>query len=201
MTEETRQKIYDPFLTTKGTARGTGLGLSTAFAIIQQHGGWLDCQSAIAQGTTFTIYLPLSTQIPTPAVTQPIHNLRGSETLLIVEDSTPTQNSTKTVLQTYGYNVLLAADGQEGMETFRRHAGEIALILLDLSLPTMSGEEVLDELKRLESRAEIILFTDHAADINQYASVASVLHKPVDSTTLAHTVRKVLDARPTPLNG
>ena len=120
---EIQRRIFEPYFTTKGPGKGTGLGLAMVFGIVKQHQGWTRCTSTGGQGTCFDVYLP---RLPAPAAeppapAPPAPPTRGTETVLLVDDDPVLRRLGRTILEKYGYRVLLAADGKEGLDQYRRH--------------------------------------------------------------------------------
>ena len=140
MDETTRQRVFEPFFTTKVVGQGTGLGLATAYAIVQQHNGWIECRSQPGVGSTFSVYLPVAQGRSASAEAEVVVAIKGgSETILFVEDEEDVRGPLLDLLRTNGYHVLVADDGQEGWTVFQQHQHDIDLILLDLALPNMFG--------------------------------------------------------------
>src|SRR5262249_32890833 len=147
-----RPRIFQPFFTTKGPGKGTGLGLAMVYGIVQQHQGWIECDSEVGRGTHFDIYLPRSLEAVSKEEAKPVHVApdRGSETILLVDDEAVIRNVGRAILQRRGYQVLLAADGQEAIEVYLRERGRIGLILLDLTMPKLSGRDTLRQLRQID---------------------------------------------------
>ena len=159
MDRETLDHIFEPFFTTKKQGQGTGLGLPVVYGIMKGHHGFIDVESKVGRGTTFSLYFPIPTQvIEVPATPSgEIEIVRGrGETILVVEDEEPLREFVMTVLGDNGYAVLPAADGAEALEVYRKHRDDVALILLDMGLPKMTGAEVLSELKKITSGVKVI---------------------------------------------
>jgi CheY-like chemotaxis protein len=191
MNEATRERIFDPFFTTKPVDKGTGLGLSTVYGIVQQHGGWIECASKEGCGSVFTAYFPLcasedNLRKPAPKVAK----ASGGETILVVDDEEIVRDSTRRLLEHSGYRVLLA-EGTEVVELAQ--VEQIDLILLDLSMPDISGTEVLAQMRREEVDVPVVLFTGYFAESGQFEGVDGVLLKPFSSDQLMQQVRQVLD--------
>ena len=196
MDSGTRERVFEPFFTTKEVDKGTGLGLSTVYGIVQQHGGWIECDTAPGQGSTFSVYLPhAAARVSGGGAPGSGGEPRGTETILVIDDEDIVRRTASRLLQHYGYTVLLAHDGPRGIELFAQHQPEIDLVLLDLSMPVMTGREVLQHLRALSSDTRIAFFTGYAAESEgESADVATVIQKPFTSLQLAETVRAVLDA-------
>ncbi|MDA0336849.1 MAG: ATP-binding protein [bacterium] len=190
-----RERIFDPFFTTKEVGSGTGLGLSIVHGIMRRHGGRITCDSRIGAGTTFQLLLPIAeigTAAPGRASEPPPP--RGHETILIVEDEESVRTTISHALRRLGYRVLLAADGEQGLAVLAREGGLVDLMLLDQSMPRMSGTEVLERMDP-DSGPAVILFTGFAASHEFSDRVAAVLEKPLLPRTLIQSVRAVLDDR------
>jgi PAS domain S-box-containing protein len=199
MDEETQRRAFEPFFTTKEIGKGTGLGLSTAYGIVEQHGGWIDCESKPGEGSTFTVFLPVSAQTEPPASlpgeprAQAVESNTG--TILLVEDESTVRRTIALLLERAGYKVLESADGQEGLNTFDRQRAVIDLVLLDLSMPKMSGEEVLEELRARDNEVSIVLLTGREPEPELIDRVQAVIMKPVSFQELSDAVRDALDRR------
>ena len=202
MTSEVRDRVFEPFFTTRDPGKGTGLGLSTAYGIVQQHGGWIDCESKLGVGTTFSVYLPAGhppnedagvkspTSPKTPAASAAIRV--GSETILIIDDEEKIRRTLARMLDRCGYTVLLAVDGEDGVDTYRRRRQEIDLVILDLSMPKIPGEETLRRLRALDADARIVIFTGRSTDA-EGLPIDGLIKKPVTLRELTLTVRSILD--------
>ncbi|MBN1545639.1 MAG: PAS domain S-box protein [Syntrophaceae bacterium] len=198
MDDKTRQRIFDPFFTTKEMGRGTGLGLATVYGIIKGHGGIINVYSEKGKGTTFNIYLPASKKEVKAEVNLTRSVLRGTETLLIVDDEPTILKVTGDLLQTLGYKVLRAASGQEAIEIYRTHQGKIQLVILDMVMPVWGGGQTYDELKKINPRVKAILSSGYS--LNGEAKtilgrgVKAFIQKPFMIDSVSRTIRDVLDA-------
>jgi two-component system cell cycle sensor histidine kinase/response regulator CckA len=198
MDKEILNHIFEPFYTTKGLGRGTGLGLAMTYGIVKQHGGYIDCSSAVGQGTTFRVYLPVPEEdsreesVPTAHVLQ-----RGSETVLLVDDEDAIRDLAKKILVRAGYNVLTASNGRDALELYTREAGRISMVILDLVMPEMGGGQCLEELVRIDPNARIIIASGSSPDgpttegLEQLAK--GFVWKPYNIRQLLQAVRRVLD--------
>ncbi|MBI2505989.1 MAG: response regulator [Candidatus Latescibacteria bacterium] len=195
MDEQIRARIFEPFFTTKSVDKGTGLGLSTVYAILRDHQGWIECESQPGAGTTFAVYLPILPGGLSIPRTQPAaaRQERGTETLLLIDDEELVRKTVARMLRRLGYQVLEAAGGAEGLEAFARCRERLALVLLDLSMPEMSGQEVYARLRALAPALKVLALTGYEAGPGSSASGMQILRKPISSTDLARKVRQTLD--------
>jgi PAS domain S-box-containing protein len=198
MDHETQEHIFEPFFTTKEVGKGTGLGLSTVYGIIKQSGGSLLVYSEVGKGTSFKIYLPRVDEIvENDETVADAANLTGRETVLLVEDEEVVRNLSKEILETYGYSVLVAANGREGLSLGKEFQGPIDLVITDVIMPLMSGPEMAEGLRLSRPDTRVLFmsgFTDEAIvhhgvlDENVF-----FLQKPFSPEALASKTREVLD--------
>lgn len=192
MDANTQRRIYEPFFSTKPVDRGTGLGLATVYGIVSQHAGWLECDSQPGQGTTFRLFLPSQEAPPTPQTPKlaDASDRTTQGTLLIIDDEDLVRDSTARLLERSGYRVLTAASGERGLKIFESCMGDIDLVLLDLSMPTMSGHEVLLRMRELDPDVHVLILTGYA--IGDVDFDAAVLRKPFTIAELKSRVSEVL---------
>ncbi len=190
MDEETQRHMFDPFFTTKAPNQNTGLGLATVYGIVEEHGGRVDCESQLGAGTAVHVYLPAIA----PEAASEVDRLRGTETVLVIDDEPAVRDTAKAVLEASGYTVLMGIDGEDGLNVYRREQDRIDLVLLDLSLPRMSGGEVWKELLAADPLIKVIVITGYSAYRAQSMDVRAVIKKPFQRRQLLQEVRSVLDA-------
>ena len=199
MDKETQQRIFEPFFSTKAVGKGTGLGLSVVYGIIKQHDGFITVASEPGQGSTFRIYLPLTTMAPQEiGVQQKLPVVGGTETILLAEDNDLVREMVTGVLTEAGYTVIVAVNGMEAVRMFRENAGRIDLLLFDLIMPKMNGKEAADAIHQMRPTMKTIFTSGYSPDIaQQKASLddGSYLNKPVSPRDLLQKVRDVLDGR------
>jgi two-component system, cell cycle sensor histidine kinase and response regulator CckA len=199
---ETRPHIFEPFFTTKGEGKGTGLGLSTVYGIVRQLGGGVLVESEVGKGTTFRIYIPQSgTEVPPAAVVPPASGtVRGSETVLVVEDQEEVRKMVVAALESRGYCVLEAARGGDALLLAEHHRGPIHLMVTDVVMPQMNGKELAERLKPLRPETKVLYVSGYGENLLADQGVLDpgvyYLPKPFTSRGLAAKVRTVLDATP-----
>jgi two-component system, cell cycle sensor histidine kinase and response regulator CckA len=189
------EKIYDPFFTTKGEGKGTGLGLATVYGIVKNHGGYISVDSEVGMGTTFTIYFPAyDKEIIKEEVLPEIIN--GDATILIVDDEEFIRDVTQKMLENLGYKVHIAKDGQEAMKILETQGSRIDLILLDLIMPEMDGKETYNALSKIRPDIKVLISSGYSKNgkaeeiINDGA--IGFLQKPYDFQELSKAISDVL---------
>jgi nitrogen-specific signal transduction histidine kinase/ActR/RegA family two-component response regulator len=200
MPEEIRNKIFEPFFTTKEAGKGTGLGLSMSYGIIEQHHGWIECASQEGDGTTFRIYLPKgATQSPRKprTVISPTKGLKGSEQILVVDDEAVVRAVAQGVLRHNGYRVLTAGDGKEALDTIAQRRSEIDLVLLDLTMPRMTGKEAFRRIKESHPDLPVIICSGYLVDLDGFSEEAGAIpegfvQKPYEMHQLLTSIRQTL---------
>jgi signal transduction histidine kinase/ActR/RegA family two-component response regulator len=199
MTEEVRAHLFEPFFTTKEVGKGTGLGLATAYGVVQQSGGTIGVTSTPGRGTVFVIDLPQVVGEPAPA--EPPVQLDpggGTETILLVEDEEAVRNLTRRVLQRNGYRVLSAPNAESALDLSRVHPGEIHLLLTDVVMPGMSGPRLAEILVGERERLRCLFMSGYAATTLEQKILlhgeVTFLQKPFTTTQLHRRVREVIDA-------
>ncbi len=198
MDADTQTRIFEPFFTTKGQGKGTGLGLATAYGIVKQSGGSIWVYSEPGRGTTFNIYLPWTPERAQGA--QPAADAGklpcGSETVLLVEDSGALRKLAREFLEQGGYTVLEAGEGAGAMDVAQQHAGPIHLLLTDVVMPGMSGQQLATQLKRDRRETKVLYMSGYPEDAISYHGVLEpgvvLLQKPFTRKALADKVREVL---------
>jgi signal transduction histidine kinase len=198
MTQEVVQHIFDPFFTTKEIGAGTGLGLSTVYGIVKQAGGWIWVYSEPGKGSTFKVYLPRAGAAPEP-LTEPVlaaETLRGTETVLVVEDQPEVRKLTLAMLESQGYRLLQAASGSEALSLSERYPEPIHLLITDVVMPGMTGRELATRLVALRPSLKTLYtsgYTAHAiAHEGLLDAAVAYLPKPFSPAQLAAKVREVL---------
>lgn len=199
MDQETQARIFEPFFTTKAAGEGTGLGLSTVYAIVERSGGAILVYSEVGRGSTFKIYLPRVEAVAEYTAVPRLQTARGSETLLVVEDEEAVRALVCSTLEKDGYTVLRAASAGDALAICAKHPGHIALMLTDVVMPSMSGSELAGRLKTLHPEVKVIFMSGYTDTTVGHHGVISeetaFLQKPFSPKVLARKVREVLDAK------
>ncbi|MBD3222957.1 response regulator, partial [bacterium] len=197
---DARERIYEPFYTTKGFGQGTGLGLATAYNICKQHQGYIDFESELDVGTSFHVFLPVP-ELPAEDPQQPVAAdgyIQGrGELLLLVEDDDMVRSLTRQMLERAGYEVLDARDGEDAMELFMAHATEIQALVLDVVMPRMDGRLLYDNICELRPGVPVLFCSSYSADLLESEYMlemdARLLSKPYRAVDLLSRVRELLD--------
>jgi len=197
MSAATRMRIFEPFFTTKEPGKGTGLGLATVDEIVRELHGFIDVESELGRGSTFTVCLP---QVQEP-ITMDVKNddrkaPLGHEVVLLVDDEESVRRFAGQVLESCGYTVLEASDGRRALEIVKSHAGGIDLLVSDMAMPGLDGKQLAEYLRRQNPRLKVLFVSGHPSDValdNIDLGRFAFLQKPFTVSSLARTVREILD--------
>ncbi len=200
MDEQTRRRIFEPFFTTKEVGKGTGLGLAMVYGIVKNHKGSIHVESKLGEGTSFTIFLPAGERVEKEEKVDFEEPARGTGTILVVDDEEIIRNMLTEILQKLGYKVLLACDGQEGVEVFENNCGEIDLVILDMNMPVMGGRETFKRIKEIDPQVRALLatgfsMTKDTQDILDEGFVGYIT-KPFTIQQLSEKIREIMNTRP-----
>jgi len=199
MSEQTRKKVFEPFFTTKEASRGTGLGLATVYGFVKQSGGYIDVSSVPGKGSNFDIYFP-STKDSIPSVSpSPVSEstIRGTETILLVEDESGVRDLAKHILEEHGYLVIEAKNGLDALEVASSFEKQIHLVLTDIIMPELDGRSMVKELVGARPGIVALFMSGYPMDSWQpdegNQSIQRLLSKPFSATDLLLAVRHALD--------
>jgi two-component system cell cycle sensor histidine kinase/response regulator CckA len=202
MDTETLTHIFEPFFTTKEIGRGTGLGLATVYGIVKQHKGFVDVDSTPGQGTAFRVYLPLGNGPAEISEKPAFFTMRGgSECILIAEDNDDLRDAAQEILQSLGYRVIAAKDGEEAVRIFEQQSEAIDLVFLDVVMPKLNGTDAYLRMVTRKPGLPVLFTTGYASEVSLVPITtrekAKVLQKPYGSQYLAQKLREKLDKRKT----
>jgi len=201
MDEKTKERIFEPFFTTRKAGRGTGLGLASVYNIVKAHDGLITVGSEKGRGTVFCIYLPASKKTAeqvSDAPTEPRPVEKGAETILIVDDEEAVTSVSKDMLEVLGYSVLIARSGHEAIDIYEKHGDAIDLVILDVVMPDMGGEETLARLRGIKPSVVVALSSGYSLD-RQVTKIMqqgckSFIQKPFTINVLSQKLREALDS-------
>jgi len=199
MDSETQKKIFEPFFTTKCVGEGTGLGLAISYGIIKQHGGFITVYSEPEHGTVFKIYLPFSEEAASPdmkaAVAVPVK--RGNETVLVAEDDPALRKLASIVLESFGYSVIPAEDGEDAITKFVENRERIGLVMLDVIMPKKSGKEAAEAIRKVSPHTKLLFSSGYTKDSITSKELTAddfdFILKPFRPKDLLRQVREILD--------
>ena len=196
MSKKTMERIFDPFFTTKERGHGTGLGLASAYGIIKSHNGYIDVESRRRKGTTFSLYLPASMKKLQRVVKPDERITKGAGTILLVDDEDVILNVGKDLLEAMGYRVLLAKDGEEAVEVYKKNLDRIDIVVLDLVMPTMGGGEAYERMSKINPDIKVLLSSGYsiegkASEILE-RGCNGFIQKPFKMKDLSRAIRKIL---------
>jgi len=198
MDRETLGHLFEPFYTTKGVGRGTGLGLSMVYGIIKSHEGYIFCDSQIGKGTTFEIYLPIIEQRhEMEGFREERIPVGGKESILLIDDEESIRDLGSQILHQFGYTVLTASDGESGLELYGKERGKIDLVILDLIMPGMGGRRCLEELIKMDPKVKVVIASGYSVDgptkEGLEIGAKNFVSKPYAMRQMLKVVREVLD--------
>lgn len=201
---EIRQRLFEPFFTTKSVGKGTGLGLSMVEGVMRQHNGWVTVESEPGNGARFALYFPASqSQLARVRATaprlaaEPVDDDPAGEdsdhkpTVLLVDDEDMIRSLGSAVLNTHGYNVLVAEDGQDAIDIFRKEGSRIDLVILDMTMPRLSGPDAFRQMKQIDPNVRVLFSSGFSSeDVSGIEGAAGLLTKPYRPEDLIRAVRK-----------
>ncbi|MDI6802542.1 MAG: PAS domain S-box protein [Bacteroidota bacterium] len=195
--EAIQNRIFDPFYTTKEQGKGTGLGLSIVYRIIKQHNGYIDVTSQVGHGTTFSIYLPIIVEPPAEAPSRPPSKKDdGHRTILVIDDEDMLRSLLTEMLTDSGYKVLVASNGLEAIEIYQKQKNEIDLVISDIGMPKMGGEETFKQLKLMRGDVKLIFisgFLEIEKKIElENLGICGFIQKPFQAYQLLNFIHQIL---------
>jgi CheY-like chemotaxis protein len=199
MDSRTRENVFEPFYTTKGTGKGTGLGLATVYGIVKQNKGLINIYSEPGQGSIFRIYLPRNKEheITDREKKQTVAVHPGNETLLLVEDDPSLLRMTSMMLERQGYHLLKASTIEEALTFVRDYDGDIQLMITDVIMPDMNGRELADQVKAIKPDVKVLFMSGYTASVIADRGILddglNFIQKPFTKQDLAVKVRETLD--------
>jgi signal transduction histidine kinase/CheY-like chemotaxis protein len=202
MAPEVAQRVFEPFFTTKPQGAGTGLGLAMVYGTVKAHGGWITCQSAAGVGTRFELFLPRTDQpaepeaSPTPTPEEVATDMDEPTTVLLVDDEPAIRTLAKRILEMQGYRVLLAEDGLDALETFTEMREHIGLVILDLTMPRLSGHDTYRRMREIDPGVRVLFSSGYSADqLDESEAGAGFVSKPYRPDELARAVKLALQGK------
>jgi len=201
MDKQTLDKIFEPFFTTKEKGKGTGLGLATVYGIAKQNNGFINVYSEPGKGSTFKIYLPrhAGKTVETPKERPATPVMGGHETILLAEDETAILDMVKQILEDFGYRVLAASTPGQAIRATKEYAGDIDLLITDVVMPEMNGQELAKNLLALHPKLRIIYMSGYSGNVIARHGVldegVNFIQKPFSMQDFAAKVREVLDSK------
>ena len=199
MDKETRERVFEPFFTTKGLASGTGLGMASAYGIIKGHGGYIDVDSGKGKGTTFSIYLPATEKMIEEKKVLSDELVKGKGTVLLVDDEKMFLEVGEELLTHLEYEVLLAENGREALELYKKNQDKIDLVLLDMVMPVMGGGEAFDRMKEINTNVKVLLSSGYSLEGEAKEILKrgcdAFIQKPFKMEQLSQKLREILDKK------
>jgi two-component system, cell cycle sensor histidine kinase and response regulator CckA len=198
MSEDIRRRIFDPFFTTKEKSRGTGLGLASSYGIIKNHGGIISVYSENNHGATFNIYLQVSEKETQQEIATESAMVKGSETILLVDDEDLILDVGQAMLKELGYRIVISKSGSEALEKIKDLGNEIDLVILDLIMPGMDGEKTFNRIREIHQRMPVLLSSGYAVN-GQATKILrrgcnGFIQKPFNIAELSQKIRNIVEA-------
>jgi CheY-like chemotaxis protein len=197
MDEKTKERIFEPFFTTKELGRGTGLGLAMVYGIIKSHSGFIDVISEPGKGTAFALYFPASEKEAVKEKSAAPKIMKGTETILIVDDEPDVLDVSKEILESLGYSLYAVKNGEEAITIYKQKKDEIDLIVLDMIMPGLSGSETFDGIRGVNPSAKIILSSGYSLSSQAQQIMDKGCHgfiqKPFNMADISLKIREVLE--------
>lgn len=205
MSEEVRAKVFEPFFTTKDVGRGTGLGLAVVYGVARQHGGWIECHSEPGKGSRFDVFLPYSERGLAPSafsVGIAAAEKGQGETILLADDESSVRSMAETGLSHFGYRPIIVQDGAEAVAAYCRRTDPISLVVLDLMMPTMTGRQAFESIRRVDPSVPVLFASAYSSSDQLPEPLppnTGFLSKPYTPTQLSSAIRSLLKVESPPL--
>ncbi len=198
MDKETKERVFDPFFTTKEMGGGTGLGLAAAYGVVRGHGGYIDVESEKGRGTTVSIYLPATGKRIEKAIHPSEQTIMRRGTILLVDDEKMVLDIGVKVLNRLGYRVLRAGGGKDAVDVYTEKKDEINLVILDMRMPDMDGDEVFDRMKEINPGVKVLLASGYSTDSRVRdlleRGCGGFIEKPFSMEELSMAIKNILDS-------
>jgi len=198
MDETVRERIFDPYFTTKKQGQGTGMGLAVVHGIVKSHGGIVTVESELGKGSTFSAFFPANKSINKPKVHKPIFFPRGTEHILLVDDEAPLVEIERQMLESLGYSVEYRASSVEALAAFKAKPEAFDLLITDMTMPNMNGDVLATEVLKIRSDIPIVLCTGFSEVVSPESAesmgIQGFLMKPLTLSDISNEVRRVLDS-------
>ncbi len=200
MDEEVKRHIFEPFYTTKEVGKGTGMGLAMVYGVVKNHDGFITVDSEVGKGSTFTVYLPAKEVVDVHKTTEERKKpVTGTGTILIVDDEESIRNLLRDALSGLGYNVIEAENGRDAIEVFESNKGRIDLVILDLIMPVMGGEETLKRLKGIIPDVKVLIATGFGVDSSLQETLKDIgisgfINKPFNIAEISESIKSALSS-------
>ncbi|HRF90660.1 MAG TPA: response regulator, partial [Desulfobacter postgatei] len=193
-----KNKIFEPYFTTKEQGKGTGLGLAVVYGIVKEYGGEIEVETQIGSGTIFSVYLPLMSQSENQGAAEIKTEIKmGNEHILLVDDDAAVANLEQQILERLGYQITMRTGSLDAVEVFRSNPDAFDIVITDMTMPNMTGDQLAEEILSIKPDIPIVICTGFSERINKEQAeaigVKGFLMKPVVKSDLASMVRKVLD--------
>lgn len=193
--EEIQRKIFEPFYTTKERGKGTGLGLAMVYGVVTEHKGFVTVQSKINQGTTFTVYLPVSARATAATRKQTVLSVHGNETILLVEDDEKNLDYIKEELEKNGYKVIATSNPMSAIDAYSKRSREISLVITEVVMPLIDGRELMKRIAEINPRAHFLAISEYDQTNKRGDDITPdiFLKKPFDAQEVLSAVRRIID--------
>jgi CheY-like chemotaxis protein len=193
--EEIQKRIFEPFFTTKERGKGTGLGLAMVYGVVTDHKGFVTVRSKVNEGTTFTVYLPASTGTVVAVKKPALASVRGTETILLVDDDEAVLSFVKETLEVNGYKVIATPNPMSGLDAYQKMHSEIALVITDVVMPLIDGRELMKQITDIDPSARFLTVSGYSRYAERADDVKPdiFLQKPFEARDLLSAVRRIID--------